>query len=98
MQWDLQPIQSWRTSEPRPGTFKTIADGGAFLWCCKWKENDLFGDIFKKYVDAVRKFGIDVVVFDGYVVSTKDCTHQERTGKMLNAVDICDDNLCPSDQ
>ena len=46
----------------------------------------------------MRKFGIDVVVFDGYVVSTKDCTHQKRTGKMLNAVDICDDNLCPSDQ
>ena len=49
-------------SEPLPGTFKTIADGGAFLWCYKWKENDLFGDIFKKYVDAVRKFAIDVVV------------------------------------
>ena len=52
-------------SEPLPGTFKTIADGGAFLWCCKWKENDMLGDIFKKYVDTVRKFEIDVVVFDG---------------------------------
>ena len=97
MQWDLQPIQSWRTSEPLPGTFKTTGDGGAFLWYCKWKENDLFGDIFKIYVDAVRKFGIDVVVFDGYVVSTKDCTHQKRTGNMFIAVDICD-NPCPTDQ
>ena len=25
----------------------------------------MLGDIFKKYVDTVRKFGIDVVVFDG---------------------------------
>ena len=98
MQWDLHPNQSWRISEPLTGTFKTIADGGAFLWCCKWKQNDLFEDTFKKYVHAVRKFGIDVVVFDGYVVSTGDCNHQKRTGKMLNAVDICDDNPCPSDQ
>ena len=85
-------------SEPLPGTFKTIADGGAFLWCCKWKQNDLFGDIFKKYVDAVKKFGKDVVVFDGYAVPTKDCTHQKRTGKVLNVVDICDDNPYSSDQ
>ena len=35
-------------SEPLPGTFTTIADGGAFMWCCNWKKNDLFGDIFQK--------------------------------------------------
>ena len=23
-------------SEPLPGTFRATADGGAFLWCCKW--------------------------------------------------------------
>ena len=46
----------------------------------------------------MRKFGIDVVVFDGYAVSTKDCIHQKRTGKMLNAVDICGDKPCPSHQ
>ena len=32
---------------------------------CKWKKNDRFGDVFQKYVDAVGKLGIDVVVFDG---------------------------------
>ena len=30
-------------SKPLPGTFRTIADVAAFLWCCKWKK---FGDIF----------------------------------------------------
>ena len=69
-------------SEPLLGTFKTIANGGAFLWCCKWKENDLFEDILKKYVDAVRKLGIDIVVFDGYTVST-------RTVLIKNKLGIC---------
>ena len=89
------PLKDVSPSEPLPGTFKTIADWGAFLWCCKWKENDLFGDTFKKCVDAVRKFVIYVVIFYGHAVSTKDCTHQKRTGKMLNAVDISDDIPLP---
>ena len=66
-------------SESLPSTFKTIADEGAFPWCCKWQKNDLFGDIFQKYVDTVGKFGIGVIVFDGYAVSIKDCTHEKRT-------------------
>ena len=66
-------------SKSLPSTFRTIADGGAFLWCCKWQKNDLFGDIFQKYVDTVGKFGIGVIVFDGYAISTKDCTHEKRT-------------------
>ena len=68
-------------AESLPITFRTTVDESAFLWCCKWKIKDLFGDIFQKYVDTVGKFGIDVVVFDGYAVSTKDCTHQKRTEK-----------------
>ena len=71
-------------SEPLPGTFRIIPDGGTFLWCCKWRKKDLCGDIFQKYVDALAKFGIDVVVFDGCAVLTKDCTHQKQTGKRLN--------------
>ena len=47
-------------SEPRPGTFRTIADGGVFLLCCKWKNNDLYRDV-SEIVDAVGKFEIDVV-------------------------------------
>ena len=37
-------------SEPLPGTFRATADGGTFLWCCKWKKNNMFGDIFQKCV------------------------------------------------
>ena len=70
-------------SENLPGTFRTIPDRSAFLWCFKWKKNDLFGDIY--------------FVFD-CAVSTKDCTHQKRTGKKFDIVDIPDDNPCPADQ
>ena len=62
-------------------TFRTIADRGAFLRCCNWKKNDLFGDIFQKYTEIMGKFGIDVVVFNGYDVSTKNYIHQKRTEK-----------------
>ena len=84
--------------EPLPDTFTSIGDGGVFLWCCNWKKNELFGDIFKKYVNAANHFKIDVAVFDGYAVSTKDSTRQKRTGKMLQSVEISDDNPCPSDR
>lgn len=73
-------------SEPLPGAFRTITDGDAFLRCCKWKKNDLFGDIFQKYIDIKGLFGIDVVLFDGYAVSNKDCAHKKRTEKKLNIV------------
>ena len=46
----------------------------------------------------MRKFGIYFVVFDGYAISTKDCADQKRTGKMVNTVNICDNNPFPSDQ
>ena len=36
-------------SEPLTGVFRTIADGGEFLWCRKWKKNDLFRHLFQKY-------------------------------------------------
>ena len=62
-------------------TFRTITDRCAFLRCFKWKRNDLFGDIFQKYIETVGKFGIDVVVFNGYDVSTKNYIHQKRTEK-----------------
>lgn len=85
-------------SEPLPGAFRTITDGDAFLRCCKWKKNDLFGDIFQKYIDIKGLFGIDVVLFDGYAVSNKDCAHKKRTEKKLNIVDILDGNPCPVEQ
>lgn len=30
---------------------KSIADGGALLWCCDWKRNKRCENIFKKYVN-----------------------------------------------
>ena len=48
-------------------------------------------------VDAVAHLEIDIVMFDGYVVSTKDFRHVKRTGKMSN-IEIRDDLLCPSDR
>ena len=43
------------------------------------------------------KFGIDVIVFDGYAVSAKDCTHEKPTEES-NIVDIRDDNSCQAER
>ena len=75
-----------------------IADGGALLWCCDWKRNELFATIFNKYSQFLAHHKIDTVVFDGYTLSTKDATHQKRSGKISQTVDISDDNRCPSDR
>lgn len=56
------------------------------------KKSDIFGHIIQKYIDAVWNFGKDVVLFDGYAVSTKDCTNQGRTRKRFYIADIRDDN------
>ena len=62
------------------------------------KKGDIFGDIIQKYIDAVQNFGKGVVLFDGYAVSTKDCTNQGRTRKKFYIADICDDNPWPAEQ
>ena len=72
--------------------------GGALLWCCDWKRNELFATIFNKYSQFLAHHKIDTVVFGGYTLSTKDATHQKRSGKISQTVDISDDNRCPSDR
>ena len=80
---------------------KSIADGGAFLWCCDWKRNELFENIFKKYINFLIYFKIDIVVSDEYCVFTKDTTHHntthnKREGKGSHTVDIVATNPCPA--
>ena len=75
-----------------------IADGGALLWCCNWKKNQSFQSIFQMYIDFLRFLKITVVVFDGYLLSTKDVTHQKRSGKVSSTVEVKETNKCPTDR
>ena len=68
-------LQAISPAEPFSGTCSIIVDGGAFLWCCNRNKGELFGDIFREYVDTASYFRINVIVFDGYAISTKDSTH-----------------------
>lgn len=77
---------------------KSIADGGALLWCCDWRRNEPFDAIFKKYVNFLVYLQIDIVVFDGYEISTKDTTHHKRQGKTAHTVEIMEGNPCPADR
>ena len=42
-----------------------MADGGALLWCCDWKERKLFQEICQNYVNLLHKRKINVIAFDG---------------------------------
>ena len=75
-----------------------IADGGTLLWCCNWKNNELFSEIFRRYIDFSRHLKLDIIVFHGYLLSTKDSTHQKRSGKISQTVEINDLNLCPAER
>lgn len=76
---------------------KSVVDGGALLWCCNWKFNESFADILKRYVTFLSSLKVDIVVFDGYCVSTKDSTHNKRE-KSSNTIEIHENNLCPADR
>lgn len=89
----LQGVQK----DVTPSGSTSIADGGALLWCCNWKTNEFFSEILKKYVKFLSKLKIDIVIFDGYSVSTKDATHSKRE-KSSNAIEIQDQNRCPADR
>ena len=89
----LQPVT------PREASGGTVvADGGALLWCCNWKRNEMFSRIFQKYIVKCQYLRINVVVFDRYASSTKDATHKSRSAKVSQVVQIHDDNLCPCDR
>ena len=62
----LQPVT---LREASGGT--VVADGGALLWCCNWKRNEMSSRIFQKYIVKCQYLRIIVVAFDGYASSTK---------------------------
>ena len=70
-----------------------IADGGA-LWCCDWKNDETFEMIFRRFSQFLLHLEIDVIVFDGNNMSTKDSTHQKRGGKKSQTVEIREGNSC----
>ena len=70
--------------EPPPSqNFKYVLDGGALLHRIPWQLGDTYDKILQDYGNYVTKhYGPRVVVFAGYEArpSTKDSTHQCRTG------------------
>ena len=69
----------------------------SFLWSCKWSKGDTFSNIFQMYINKCKRLGATVVVFDSYEASTKDATHNVRSGKMSKAVKIITENSCSFD-
>ena len=60
-----------------------IVDGSALLWCCDWKKDETFEIILRRFSQFLLHLEIDIIVFDGYNMSTKDLTHQKRGGRNL---------------
>ena len=75
-----------------------IADSSALLWCCNWKRNKNFENIFKMYVNSWQFLQINTVVFDGYSLSTEDAAHKKRSGKACATIKIKETNPCVTDR
>ena len=71
-----------------------IMNAGALLWCCDWKKNEQSHVIFEKYTSLE----VDIVVFDGHSMSTKDATHQKRSGTVTQTLETHDQYHCPSER
>ena len=59
-------------AQPTQRVSTKIIGGGALLWCCYWKKNEQFHVIFGKYTSLLKQLEVNIVVFDGYNMSTKD--------------------------
>ena len=75
-----------------------IVYGSALLWCCDWKKDETFEIIFRRFSQFLLHLEIDIIVFDGYNMSTKDSTHQKWGGKKSQTVEIRKGNSCPSNR
>ncbi|KAG1667386.1 hypothetical protein GQR58_018489 [Nymphon striatum] len=75
-----------------------IIDGSALLWCCDWKKDEPFNAIFEKYTSFPKYIKANIIVFDGYSISTKDATHQKCSGTASHTVEIHDQHPCPSER
>lgn len=77
------------------GEVQYVLDGGALLHRIPWPQGfpkyREICDMFCQYV--TRKYGVAIVIFDGYnQSSTKGMTHQRRTGgKTATSVTFSDD-------
>ena len=74
-----------------PKTDHYVLDGGSLLHRLKWMEGSTYSSIADSYVSfTLNLYGKATVVFDGYDggPSTKDNTHQRRTTKVTNKVNI----------
>ena len=52
---------------------KSIADKIVLLWLVRWIKNEILSEIAGRYVNTCHRLGIDTVVFDKYMPSTKEC-------------------------
>ena len=65
----------------------------------KQNPRKLLSDIFKRYLNFLRHLRINVVIFDGYDLSThQDTTHQKRKSRIGQTVEVNDQNPCPSER
>ena len=71
-----------------PTESKRITDGGALLWCRNWKKDELFSDIFKRYLNFLCHLRINLFIFDGYDLSTEDVTRQKRKIRIGQTVEV----------
>ena len=66
-----------------------VLDGGSLLHRLAWNKNSTYDAISDHYVDFVNKnYPNAIVIFDGYESgpSTKDMTHQRRSGQVMSPV------------
>ena len=81
----------------QPGlSVRHVVDGGALLQRIPWKRGMTYLQIFRLYTNYVQKnYGKAIIVFDGYGndCSTKDMTHQRRTGGIKGTVVQFDDDM-----
>ena len=74
-----------------------VANGGALLWYCNWSKIENFRKIFQKCIDKCLMEKFDVVVFDGYISSTKDVTRKSRSVRISQTVEIDESYMCTTD-
>ena len=75
-----------------------VAYGEVLLWSCNWSKNDNFSKIFQKYIDKCLMEKFDVIVFDGYIFSTKSITCKSRSVRISQTVEIDESYMCTIDR
>ena len=84
-------LKNVKEADPTEST-RIVIDGGALLQWCDWKSDGTFEKIYEKYSNFLSYHSVDIIVFDGYAPSTKDVTHQKRSGTFSEIVEIKNNN------